>query len=137
MRLLSGGSAQLQEALTLAGLEVAPGGVAINAVSPAFDGWLWCALLYMLNGLEMVIVDPLAQALSETVTALDPDVVCLTPTLLAACVSALNHPQLVVTAGEACPAALATYSAGRWRTLRLCWTRRGRPGTFRRARRLE
>ncbi len=41
----------------LGALGLRPGGMGINAVSPAFDGWLWCALLYLLHGQGMAVVD--------------------------------------------------------------------------------
>jgi amino acid adenylation domain-containing protein len=94
----------------LATLRLRPGGIGINAVSPAFDGWLWCALLYLLHGQGMAIVDATlrdgAEDLSALIAKYDPRTICLTPTLL----SALEHippADVVVVAGEACPPPLA------------------------------
>ncbi|MBB5083638.1 non-ribosomal peptide synthetase [Nonomuraea endophytica] len=94
----------------LAALDLPTGGTGVNAVSPAFDGWLWCALLYLLNGQCMTIAgdDP-----ADTVATARPDVVCLTPSLLLACAAEVRGAEVVVAAGEALPAALAARFTGR------------------------
>ncbi len=93
----------------LAELDAPVGGIGVNAVSPAFDGWLWCALLYLRFGQQLHIVD-LADGeptgLTERLAALRPRVVCLTPTLLAGCADPLPDTELIVVAGEPCPASL-------------------------------
>ncbi len=82
----------------------------INAVSPAFDGWLWCALLYLLHGQGMAIIDLSAQGaadVSDLVAQPAPRTICLTPTLLSA-LERLPRAELVVVAGEHCPPSLLT-----------------------------
>lgn len=88
-------------------LGLTPGGLGINAVSPAFDGWLWCTLLYLLHGQGVAIVDPAVTDLADQISALAPRTVCLTPSLLAACGSDLPTAEVVVVAGEPCPPGLA------------------------------
>jgi amino acid adenylation domain-containing protein len=93
------------------------GGTGINAVSPAFDGWLWCTLLYLVHGNALGLVD-LAQSEHDgpaaAIGALAPRVVCLTPSLLAACEDGVGSAEVIVAAGEPCPAHLAErHAAGR------------------------
>ncbi|HEX6526494.1 MAG TPA: non-ribosomal peptide synthetase [Streptosporangiaceae bacterium] len=106
----------------LAGLNLPAGGMGINAVSPAFDGWLNCALLYMLHGQGMAVVDLAARdgaaGLSELVEAHSPRTVCLTPTLLSA-LERLPAAELIVVAGEPCPPTLAARLAGTPRVLNI------------------
>jgi non-ribosomal peptide synthetase component F len=82
------------------------GGNGINAVSPAFDGWLWCTLLYLVFGNALGIVD-LARSAADgpaaAIAALAPQVVCLTPSLLAACEGGVDSAEAIVVAGEPCP----------------------------------
>ncbi|MET7288405.1 non-ribosomal peptide synthetase [Streptomyces sp. NPDC005573] len=82
------------------------GGNGINAVSPAFDGWLWCTLLYLVFGNALGIVD-LARSAADgpaaAIAALAPRVVCLTPSLLAACEAGVDSAEAIVVAGEPCP----------------------------------
>ncbi|MDX3696946.1 non-ribosomal peptide synthetase [Streptomyces europaeiscabiei] len=82
------------------------GGSGINAVSPAFDGWLWCTLLYLVFGNALGIVD-LARSAADgpagAIAALAPRVVCLTPSLLAACEAGVDSAEAIVVAGEPCP----------------------------------
>ncbi|MET9514320.1 non-ribosomal peptide synthetase [Streptomyces sp. NPDC002994] len=97
----------------LAGLGLTPGGLGLNAVSPAFDGWLWCTLLYLVHGQGVALVDlslaGLRDAVAEGREALPAGLrtACLTPSLLAAHGDRLDSAEVVVVAGEACPAALA------------------------------
>jgi amino acid adenylation domain-containing protein len=104
----------------IAGLELSPGGLGVNAVSPAFDGWLWCTLLALVNGQGVALLDlslrgDLAETPSRAFVAIRPRTVSLTPSLLAAYGAELvAEAEVVVVAGEACPPALAEhYSAGR------------------------
>ncbi|WP_430383491.1 non-ribosomal peptide synthetase [Streptomyces sp. P10-4] len=93
----------------LAELALPPGGTGINAVSPAFDGWLWCTLLYLLHGQGTTLIDlhhDGAGDLAEQITAARPRTVCLTPSLLATCTEALDGVQTLVLAGEPCPPGL-------------------------------
>jgi amino acid adenylation domain-containing protein len=107
----------------LAELELAPGGLGINAVSPAFDGWLWCTLLYLLHGQGVAIVDAAGGAddgddgagdLVKRIAALRPSTVSLTPSLLAACGEELPPAETIVVAGERCPPSIVDrFSHGR------------------------
>jgi amino acid adenylation domain-containing protein len=106
--------------VAVAGLGLTPGGVGVNAVSPAFDGWLWCTLLALVNGQGVALLDlslrgAPAQTPSSVFAAVRPRTVSLTPSLLAAYgAEAVQAAEVVVVAGEACPPALAEqYSAGR------------------------
>lgn len=98
-------------------LRLTPGGLAVNAVSPAFDGWLWCALLALVSGQGMALLDVAAQAsdgVGALVKAQRPRTVSLTPSLLSACDTSLPGVELIVVAGEACPPALVErFGAGR------------------------
>nr|APD71809.1 non-ribosomal peptide synthetase 20 [Streptomyces sp.] len=97
----------------LGGLGLPPGGLGLNAVSPAFDGWLWCTLLYLTHGQGVALadlsLDGLRQAAAEGREALPGGLrtVSLTPSLLAAHGAGIDSAEVVVVAGEACPAALA------------------------------
>lgn len=86
-------------------LGLAPGGLGINAVSPAFDGWLWCTLLYLLHGQGVALVD-LEEGLDAALTAVNPRTVSLTPSLLSSCTVDLPSARVIVVAGETCPPAL-------------------------------
>jgi amino acid adenylation domain-containing protein len=104
----------------LAGLGLPPGGLGLNAVSPAFDGWLWCTLLYLVHGQGVALVDlsldGLRRADAEGRTPLPAGLrtASLTPSLLAAHGGGLDEAEVVVVAGETCPAALAErFSRGR------------------------
>jgi amino acid adenylation domain-containing protein len=94
----------------ISSLGLTPGGVGLNPLSPAFDGWLWCTLVYLLHGQGTAIIDledgePVDFA--ARVAAAAPRTVCLPPTLLAACVDALSTVDTVMAAGERCPRGLA------------------------------
>ncbi|WP_327261168.1 non-ribosomal peptide synthetase [Streptomyces sp. NBC_01232] len=97
----------------LGGLGLPPGGLGLNAVSPAFDGWLWCTLLYLTHGQGVALadlsLDGLRQAAAEGREPLPGGLrtVSLTPSLLAAHGAGIDSAEVVVVAGEACPAALA------------------------------
>ncbi|MEV4565101.1 non-ribosomal peptide synthetase [Nonomuraea sp. NPDC049419] len=94
----------------LGGLGLPTGGTGVNAVSPSFDGWLWCALLYLRYGQGMTIIDT---DLAESVAAAAPNVVCMTPSLLLACEEEVAGAEVLVAAGEPLPAALAARFTGR------------------------
>jgi amino acid adenylation domain-containing protein len=104
----------------LAGVGLSSDGAGINAVSPAFDGWLWCALLYLLHGQGMAIVDVAAPGgsgnLSELIAEHAPRTLCLTPTLLSA-LEEIPPADVIVVAGEPCPASLLARLAGTPRVL--------------------
>lgn len=97
----------------LATLGLPPGGLGLNAVSPAFDGWLWCTLLYLVHGQGVSLVDlsldGLRRAEADGREPLPAGLrtASLTPSLLAAHGGGLDEAEVVVVAGEACPAALA------------------------------
>ncbi|MBI3687536.1 MAG: non-ribosomal peptide synthetase [Actinobacteria bacterium] len=105
----------------LAELRLTPGGMGINAVSPAFDGWLWCTLLYLLHGQGVGIVDAGgadgAGDFVERLVGLRPRTVCLTPSLLVACADDLPPTEVLVVAGEACPPGLLQRFTGDRRVL--------------------
>jgi amino acid adenylation domain-containing protein len=95
----------------LAGLDLAAGGAGLNVVSPAFDGWLWCTLLYLLHGQAVVMGDPSpagpgAAGFAALLAAVRPRTVCLTPSLLATVVHELPPVETLVVAGEPCPPGL-------------------------------
>ena len=98
-------------------LRLPEGGVGVNAVSPAFDGWLWCTLLYLVYGQALGIVDLVTAkeaGLGAAIEALQPTVVCLTPSLLAACDTPLASAEVIVTAGEVCtPELVGRFAGGR------------------------
>jgi amino acid adenylation domain-containing protein len=101
----------------LAGLHLPGGGAGINAVSPAFDGWLWCTLLYLMHGQMVAVVDAADEAaasLGDQIAAVAPRVVSLTPSLYSACEDAARAAEVLVVAGEVCPPLLAErLAAGR------------------------
>jgi amino acid adenylation domain-containing protein len=90
----------------LTDLDLPCGGLGINAVSPAFDGWLWCTLLYLLHGQGVAILDLAEADIAERIATVRPRTVCLTPSLLAACDPAAMTAEVLVVAGEPCPPAL-------------------------------
>jgi amino acid adenylation domain-containing protein len=98
-------------------LNLPRGGVGINAVSPAFDGWLWCTLLYLVYGQSLSIVDLAVSdhsGIGAAIEAAHPRIVCLTPSLLAACECDLDSAEVVVAAGEVCPPVLVRrFASGR------------------------
>ncbi|MFF9399934.1 non-ribosomal peptide synthetase [Streptomyces sp. NPDC014744] len=103
-------------------LRLPPGGMGINAVSPAFDGWLWCTLLYLLHGQGVGIIDLEAEDdagpdLAARVAAAAPRTVCLTPSLLTACADDIGTAEVLVVAGEPFPRALAERLGDRHRLL--------------------
>ncbi|WP_196467659.1 non-ribosomal peptide synthetase [Planomonospora sp. ID91781] len=90
----------LLDALACLGLPA--GGLGVNAVSPAFDGWLWCTLLYLCHGQGVALVD-LEEGLDAALEAVRPRTVCLTPSLLASCTGDIPSARVLVVAGEPCP----------------------------------
>jgi amino acid adenylation domain-containing protein len=99
----------------LSTVDLKRGGLGINAVSPAFDGWLWCTLLYLLHGQGVALVDPAREEdIGGAIEAVEPVTVSLTPSLLASCDADLSSAEVLVVAGEACPPVMAArYGAGR------------------------
>ncbi|GGL14177.1 non-ribosomal peptide synthetase [Planomonospora parontospora] len=100
----------------LAGLELPAGGLGVNAVSPAFDGWLWCTLLYLCHGQGVALVD-LEEGLDAALEAVRPRTVCLTPSLLASCTGDIPSARVLVVAGEPCPPELVRRFGGGRRIL--------------------
>ncbi|SDW59641.1 amino acid adenylation domain-containing protein [Amycolatopsis xylanica] len=99
-----------------------PGGMGLNPLSPAFDGWLWCTFLHLLHGQGTAIADMHADDgeavdLAARITAIGPRTVSLTPSLIAPCIDALTSVEVVVIAGERCPKALADRLSERHRVL--------------------
>lgn len=106
----------------LAGIGMTPGGMGVNPLSPGFDGWLWCTLMYLLHGQGTAIIDLADGATEHTdlaarIAAVGPRTVCLTPSLLASCVDSLSTVDTVVVAGEPCPRGLAERLTGGRRVL--------------------
>ncbi|MFB9413843.1 non-ribosomal peptide synthetase [Dactylosporangium matsuzakiense] len=101
--------ANLDTFLTALGtLDFPSGGTGVNAVSPSFDGWLWCTMLYLTYGQTMAIVDLAARdaiGLAEMIEVHEPRVLCLTPTLLSA-LERVPAAEAIVVAGEPCPPSL-------------------------------
>ncbi|MFY1695988.1 MULTISPECIES: non-ribosomal peptide synthetase [unclassified Solwaraspora] len=85
-----------------------------NVMAPAFDGWLWSTLIPLAHGRGVALADPrdgLNSLFGGTV-----DIVTATPSLLAAHEPPAKSAGLrtVVSAGEACPPAVAQrWSDGR------------------------
>jgi amino acid adenylation domain-containing protein len=104
----------------LATIDLRPGGMGINAVSPAFDGWLWCTLVYLLHGQGVALVDFASADGSrdpaDLVEEHKPTTVCLTPTLLAA-LGRIPVADVIMVAGEPCPPALMAQLADTSRVL--------------------
>jgi amino acid adenylation domain-containing protein len=101
-------------------LGLTPGGVGFNPLSPAFDGWFWCTLLYLVHGQGVAIVDTgrSGQAdLAGAIAALAPRTVCMSPSMYAACPDDMPSVDVVVVAGEAASPALLRRFAGRTRVL--------------------
>lgn len=95
----------------LATLGMSPGGMSVNALSPAFDGWLWCVLMPLLHGQGMALIDVASKDntadLTELVEACRPRTVCLTPTLMSS-LERLPPAEVFIVAGEPSPPALLT-----------------------------
>ncbi len=101
-------------------LGLTPGGVGFNPLSPAFDGWFWCTLLYLLHGQGVAIVDTAGAGgvdLAGAIASVAPRTVCLSPSLYAACPDELPSVDVLVVAGEWCPPALADRFLARHRVL--------------------
>ena len=100
----------------IATLGLTPGGVGFNPLSPAFDGWFWCTLLYLLHGQGVAIVDVAGTGTADLAGAIDavaPRTTCMSPSMYAACPDDLPSVDVVVIAGEASPPTLARRFAGR------------------------
>jgi amino acid adenylation domain-containing protein len=103
----------------IATLGLTPGGVGFNPLSPAFDGWFWCTLLYLVHGQGVAIVDTSGDGtdLAGALAAVAPRTVCMSPSLYAACPDDMPSVDVVVVAGEAATPALVRRFAGRQRVL--------------------
>jgi amino acid adenylation domain-containing protein len=105
----------------LSGIHLGAGGLGINPLSPAFDGWLWCVLLHLLNGVGTAILDLVDDGehvdLAGRIAAVAPRTASLTPSLLASCADALAGAEVVVVAGERCPRGLLDLLLTRHRVL--------------------
>lgn len=103
----------------VATLGLTPGGVGFNPLSPAFDGWFWCTLLYLVHGQGVAIVDTSGEGtdLATELAAVAPRTVCMSPSLYAACPDDMPSVDVVVVAGEAATPALVRRFAGRHRVL--------------------
>jgi amino acid adenylation domain-containing protein len=89
-------------------LGLTPGGVGFNPLSPAFDGWFWCTLLYLVHGQGVAIVDISGEGadLASAIASVAPRTVCMSPSLYAACPDDMPSVDVVVVAGEAATPAL-------------------------------
>lgn len=96
-------------------LGLTPGGVGFNPLSPAFDGWFWCTLLYLVHGQGVAIVDTSGEGtdLAGALAAVAPRTVCMSPSLYAACPDDMPSVDVVVVAGEAATPALLRRFTGR------------------------
>ena len=87
-------------------LRLPAGGVGINPVSAAYDGWLWCFLLYLISGQRMHLLQLAAAAgtlsAGEAVAAVGPTTVCVTPSILRLLDEDLLTAEVLVVAGEVC-----------------------------------
>jgi amino acid adenylation domain-containing protein len=103
----------------VATLGLTPGGVGFNPLSPAFDGWFWCTLLYLVHGQGVAIVDISGEGadLAAALAAVAPRTVCMSPSLYAACPDDMPSVDVVVVAGEAATPALVRRFTGRHRVL--------------------
>lgn len=105
----------------IATLGLSPGGVGFNPLSPAFDGWFWCTLLYLVHGQGVALVDTAAAGepadLAGSLAAVAPRTVCMSPSLYSACPDDLPSVDVLVVAGEPCPPALLQRFSGRHRIL--------------------
>jgi amino acid adenylation domain-containing protein len=104
----------------IATLGLTPGGVGFNPLSPAFDGWFWCTLLYLVHGQGVAIVDTNGAGpsdLAAAIASVAPRTVCLSPSLYAACPDGMPSVDVLVVAGEPCPPALMQRFSGRHRVL--------------------
>ena len=103
----------------IATLGLTPGGMGFNPLSPAFDGWFWCTLLYLVHGQGVAIVDVTVDVTGEgtdlaaALAAVAPRTVCMSPSLYAACPDDMPSVDVVVTAGEAVTPALVRRFTGR------------------------
>ncbi|MFK4106430.1 amino acid adenylation domain-containing protein [Streptomyces sp. NPDC019531] len=88
------------------------GGMALNVMSPAFDGWLWSTLLPLAHGLGVALRDGTRVAAGEV--GVDAAIVTCTPSLLGCSGDSLRGVGTIVVAGEPCPASLSEqWRAGR------------------------
>jgi amino acid adenylation domain-containing protein len=108
----------------LAGMGLTPGGMGVNALSPAFDGWLCVTLMHLVHGQGTAVIDLTEDDgdhvdLAQRVAAVAPRTVCLTPSLMATCVDALSTADVVIVAGERCPRGLAERLTANHRVLNI------------------
>ncbi|MFI7675713.1 non-ribosomal peptide synthetase [Actinophytocola sp. NPDC049390] len=97
----------------IATLGLTPGGVGFNPLSPAFDGWFWCTLLYLLHGQGVAIVDTDGTDLASALASVAPRTVCMSPSLYAACPDDMPSVDVFVVAGEAATPGLLRRLRGR------------------------
>lgn len=93
----------------LSELDLTPGGMGANPLSPAFDGWLWNVLLHLLHGQGTAMIDLSdgeSAGFAERMAAVSPRTISMPPTLVAACIDELPTVETVVVAGERCPRGL-------------------------------
>lgn len=100
----------------LSSIPLPTGGSGLVAVSPGFDGWLWCALLHGSLSQTLHYVDLKEVMLDDALRRIRPTILCLTPSLLDTSSEAVNA-QVVVSAGERLSPVLAQKLADRTRLL--------------------
>lgn len=99
-------------------LQLPAGGIGINPVSAAYDGWLWCFLLYLVSGQRMQVLQ-LADATvgvsaAEAVAVVGPTTVCVTPSILRSLDETSLTAEVLVAAGEVLtPDLVARFAPGR------------------------
>lgn len=85
-------------------LQLPAGGIGINPVSAAYDGWLWCFLLYLVSGQRMEVLQLASATLevsaAEAVAAVRPTTVCVTPSILRSLDETSLTADVLVAAGE-------------------------------------
>lgn len=103
-------------------LRLPEGGMGLNPFSPAFDSWLWCTLLYLVHGQGVALTslsndNGASVDLDASIAEIAPRVVCLSPSLLAACTADMPSVEVLIVAGEACPPDLLSQFTGQRRVL--------------------
>lgn len=99
-------------------LQLPAGGIGVNPVSAAYDGWLWCFLLYLVSGQRMEMLQlagaSVAVSAAEAVAAVGPTTVCVTPSILRSLDETSLTADVLVAAGEVLtPDLVARFAPGR------------------------
>lgn len=102
----------------LTSLDLPPGGTGINPVSPAYDGWLWCFLLYLMSGQTMRVLNLASgsqvRSAAEAIADIGPSMLSVTPSILRGLDEHTLTARVLVVAGEVCtPDLIDRFSPGR------------------------